>query len=90
MSRPRRPPNETVRGEIYEALCDYAMEHNTIPNPHSFYTNVFKALGYTIKWSTFRDHWRDLIIDGLIQIDAKTGSTVIVDAQVVKKSEIPD
>jgi hypothetical protein len=85
MARPRKPRDETARGEIYEELLKYSTGKNTLPNAHSFYQNVLKPRGYDIKFSTFRDHWKELILDGLISIDKQTGGTILNDAEVKEK-----
>ena len=87
MARPRLSLDDTKRGEIYHEFVQYALETNTIPNPHTFYHNVLKPKGYDIEWSTFRDHWKELQLDGLIQIDQATGAVIIVEAEVVKRDE---
>jgi hypothetical protein len=85
MARPRLPITETVRGEILSELKRYATMRKGIPNAHSFWRNVFAPAGYTMKWSTFRDHWRELIVDGLISIDRRTGAVIIHDLDIVER-----
>lgn len=86
MARPRKPRDETARGEIYDELKQYSVKNSTLPNPHSFYHNVLIPLGYNMKFSTFRDHWKELILDGLICIDPKTGGTVLSEVEVKEKA----
>lgn len=86
MARPRLPRDETARNEIYEELKRYSIGKNTLPNAHSFYKNVLLKRGYDIKFSTFRDHWKELIADGLISIDTDTGGTVLNDIEVKEKA----
>lgn len=86
MARPRKRLDETARGEIYFELKRYSVGNKTLPNAHSFYHNVLIPLGYVMKFSTFRDHWKDLILDGLIAIDQKTGGTILTDVELVEKS----
>ena len=75
MARPRKPFEETARGEIYGELCDYATTHNVIPGAHSFWSNVMRRQrGYSMSWSAFRWHWDQLQKDGMIEIDRNTGA----------------
>lgn len=87
MGRRSLPLRDTVRGEIYYALCEYSEANNTIPNAHSFWSNVLKSKGYEIAWSTFRHHWKDLMIDGLIKIDTETGGIIITDLLIIMKED---
>ncbi len=85
MSRPRKPLDETIRGEIYFELCRYATTHQVIPSAHSFWRNIMKPGGYNVTWSTFRDHWRDLMLDGLLSVDPGTGALRITRLQILEK-----
>lgn len=83
MARPKLPIQETVRYEVFSEYCRHADASDTLPNPHTFYWQVFKPLGYDMAWETFRQHWRQLQLDGLIHIDAKTGAVKIVRGRVI-------
>jgi hypothetical protein len=87
MARPRLPIEETLRYEIYCEYCRHAERTNTLPNPHVFYEQILTQLGYSIKWSTFRDHWRELQLDGLIRTDKRTGAVEIVRGDVITPLE---
>lgn len=86
MGRHSLPLEDTVRGEIYQVYLDYAETHSTVPNSHAFWEKVVVPAGYSISWSTFRVHWRELQYAGLIKIDKKTGS-IIADGLDIKKKE---
>ena len=90
MARPRLPISDTVRGEILAEFRKYALSSQFIPNPHSFYENIMKPAGYEMSFSTFRDHWKDLQLDGLIRVDPKTGAIAAHDLPIIDtESDLP-
>jgi hypothetical protein len=87
MARPRLPLEETLRYEIYCEYCRHAERTNTLPNPHVFFNQVLKPLGYDMGWETFRDHWKELRLDGLIRLERRTGAVEIVRSDVITPLE---
>lgn len=87
-ARPR-PFAESRRSEIFELMCEYAIDHSTLPCKFSIYNVLIRpALG--LSCTAYRNHFDRLVREGYVEVDWRTGAVAIVASDLtIHREAIP-